>query len=514
MVIQRDTAHNLVAGVAALGDEIALSVDGERIGNTTIVGDSLRFSLALPSIPASPLSSPSMISIDDLTTNETIELQDVLFGDVFLCSGQSNMQFCVNQSLGGVDIAKESGDYGDGLRMLYVNMTYSEDETDTLGPVTGWSRSSPEFVAGPDFTLFSSVCYNSALATYKSLNESVAIGAITSVWGGTPVAAWSSPRALAKCPNAKDLHDVGLPQTNQSWLWNGMIAPLLQTAQFKSVLWYQGEYEGEDDAAEQMACQFPAMIEDWRLEASRGGDNDDMVLPFLFAQLGPGDPNTPSKDSGYCGVRQSQSSVVSLLPATGMATAFDLGDPLTPWPNHSRRKAELAERFSLLIRSVVYGDESVVSTGPLVATIVPSSSNEEEEEATTIITTTPTVADAATMSTFVVTYDRGGLALLQTPTFGGDAVTTNYTVCSVDAAALQFEATQDAGVTWVAASAVEVVGDDEVHVHLPTAAAALDGDNTVGVFTQMRYAWWDAPLCAVYGPELLPSTPWVADIVQ
>ena len=122
-----------------------------------------------------------------------------------------------------------------------------------------------------------------------------------------------------------------------------MIHPL-KNFSFNSIIWYQGEYEGEDNLYQQYKCQFPAMVNDWRKNVF-----EDLHLPFVFVGLAPGNP-------GYTLLRNAQKSILG-MKNTGYVDAFDLGDLHTPWANHPRRKNDVGKRLALVIHDLLLSEK-------------------------------------------------------------------------------------------------------------------------------------------------------------
>jgi len=185
------------------------------------------------------------------------------------------------------------------------------------------------------------VCYFFGRETYKALGGKVPIGLVASNWGGTPVEAWSSPDALAKCDDvsAPALFDdlgAGLAgPSGRSVLYNGMIAPLLPM-RFAGEIWYQGESNAGDPP--NYACRFPAMIADYRAK---------FELPdfsFFYVELA-------AFNRDYSEIRRAQKHALA-LPNVGFGTAIDLGYPGAPI--HSPRKQEVGRRLSLSAQALRY----------------------------------------------------------------------------------------------------------------------------------------------------------------
>lgn len=294
-------------------------------------------------------------------------LTNIAFGDVFLCSGQSNMQFSTNDAFNASAEIADSINYPD-LRFYTIKLTEANSPQYDGSSAANyqWGVSGPSsFVppGGAHFSYFSATCYFFGRDLYKSLGGEVPIGLVASDWGGQRVECFSSPDALADetcggtvTPGVGEMagHDTPnrrrLPGNTQ--LWYGQIYPFLPM-RFKGATWYQGEANAGDP--DSYACRFPAMIADWRKKF----DLPDMS--FFFVQLA-------AFSSNYALIRQAQ-TVALKLPNTGMAVAIDIGDPTSPEGSiHPRRKQEVGRRLSLSALAVQYGKD-VVYQGPTMVSI-------------------------------------------------------------------------------------------------------------------------------------------------
>jgi len=326
-----------------------------------------------------------------VAAQNTITLHNVAVGEVWVCSGQSNMEMAVGSSArawGGVlnaDQEAAAGNYPLIRHFTVKKAVAGQPQKDVEGQ---WVVASPETV--PEF---SAVGYFFGRELHKALG--VPVGLIDSSWGGTPAEAWTSTPALEAVPELKPLLDDwsqkvaayprALEQFQQelnpweqaaekaegegkpappapkmppdprsnSWraagLFNGMIAPLTPYA-IAGAIWYQGESNA--DRANQYRKLFPTMIQDWR---HAWGEGD---FPFLFVQLAnfiQGGVKT-----AWAELREAQSMTLS-LPKTGMAVTIDIGDP---YNIHPKNKQEVGRRLALAGEALAYG-RKVVYSGPL-----------------------------------------------------------------------------------------------------------------------------------------------------
>lgn len=412
--------------------------------------------------------------------SETKRFSDVLVGEVWIASGQSNMQWTVAR---GKDGPREIADARHPrIRLFSVRRVTSSKPLEDVS-ATGWVVTTPETI--PEF---SAVGYFFARELQRARN--VPVGIIHSSWGGTPAEAWTSQRTLEQDPALQPLlwqfrrleaeypsGQYGFDQRQPLWaeavaarkakgdlplgtpgpprgalddphrpasLYNAMIAPLTSFA-IRGAIWYQGETNAVRSWDYQRL--FLAMIQDWR-QAWNLGD-----FPFLFVQLANFRPNPPTPGvSWWSHVREAQRLTLG-LPNTAMASAIDIGNPNDI---HPLDKQEVARRLSLAARSVAY-NESLTFAGPL--------------------------------------YD--GMSL------EGDRIRVRF---RHPGKGLVLDTSKGSGFT--------VAGPDGRFV---TAQVVIDGD-TVVVSTPdviapvaVRYAWEDDPVTSLRNREGLPASPFRTD---
>lgn len=392
MVLQREPFSSRIWGWASPGANVTASLDGGMAHASSVVNADGSWSIDFPPQPA---SDGHTLHITDGET--AIDLLDIAFGDVFLCSGQSNMVMSVPDSFNASEEIADSIHYPN-LRLATVQMVTADtpqDDVPSKSVKYTWARSGPDAVdITTSFDYFSATCYFFGRDLYKAHGGNVPIGLIASCWGGQRIETFSSSDALVdeSCGGTrpigmnKSLHandnglvgraaslralsspdgvsfrpvslsdsDVSLevqPQATQ--LWNAMIHPLLPM-RFIAAIWYQGEANAGEPGS--YSCRFPAMIADWR----RKFDLPD--LSFFYVEL------APLKDSAWSSIRAAQRAA-NQLPNVGFATTIDLGDPSSPSGGiHPRRKQEVGRRLSLVVRSVQYKERGgLVYTGPSLA---------------------------------------------------------------------------------------------------------------------------------------------------
>ncbi|MGQ0614620.1 MAG: sialate O-acetylesterase [Planctomycetaceae bacterium] len=337
MVLQRDTKLD-VWGWADAGETVTVELAGESA--TVVAGKDGRWSATL-----GPFAAAADLTLTVAGRNR-LEIANVAMGEVWICSGQSNMQWPVSASEG----AGEATGTDPRLRLFTVPVRAADaPATDVQGR---WSAVDETSVPG-----FSAVAYWFGRRLREDLG--VPVGLIQSCLGGTPAEAWTSREALASDPLLQPILASWAegaagrnPAHRPAGLFDGMIAPLAPYA-MRGVLWYQGESNAS--RAEQYRVLFPALIRDWRRTWGRGD------FPFLFVQLANfGARAAAPGESAWAELREAQRLALE-LPHTGMAVAIDIGDAKDI---HPRNKREVARRLHLVARDVAYGGEGMVCSGP------------------------------------------------------------------------------------------------------------------------------------------------------
>jgi len=404
MVLQQD-AKLPVWGTAQAGEKVTVSV-GSSIGNTVADADgNWMVKLAPLPVGAAPLTMT-------VAGKNTLKFEDVLVGDVWVCSGQSNMGFSMADAHNATTELPQAND--PQLRFYRVPSKVSLKPLTTVSGT--WVLCTPETTKG-----FSAVGYFFGRELRTHLNRP--IGLIGTYWGGTVAQAWTSLDALKKDPVLKhyvDAHDkimagytpqavaefqpalaayqaqrnkweteVNLPFKDKLRAWNeaamkakadnqplppkpgpiplapkavvapdgGQNAPAnlfnamiapLIPYAIKGAIWYQGEGNGGQPV--EYRSLFGDMITDWRQHWGQGD------FPFLFVQLAKFKAPNPN----WAELRNSQLKTLE-LPNTGMATAIDIGDLNDI---HPKDKIDVGQRLVLVARHVAYG-ENLVYSGPI-----------------------------------------------------------------------------------------------------------------------------------------------------
>lgn len=287
--------------------------------------------------------------------NDQITFHNVLIGEVWICSGQSNMEWSYHSAKKANQSVSIGNPERPKLRLFKVKHKVS---LIPLQDVEGqWMECTSSSMN--DFSLLG---YLFGANLQDRLN--CGIGVIQSDWGGTPAESWTPHATLDNNPELRSLisgnfpvpvgagenSDKHRPERAATVLYNGMIAPLMDFG-FRGVAWYQGE--SNVGRADQYRTLFPALIEGWRKDAKR-------TFPFLYVQLAsfePRPPDGPNQD--WAELREAQLTALN-LPKTGMASAVDLSNPSEI---HWLRREELARRLTWIAMNQSYGQKTPV-TGP------------------------------------------------------------------------------------------------------------------------------------------------------
>jgi sialate O-acetylesterase len=390
------TLHPLIGDHAVFQRDVAFPVIGKADPDSEVVvkwqGKDFKAKAGadgkwLVWLDPSPANEKGQILRVTSGTN-SIEVSDILIGEVWLASGQSNMEWKLKQ-IGAQSLEAEKAE-DPLLRLVGISHSPAHDPSDSVK--TTWNLTTKGSALN-----FSAVAYFFGRELRKDLK--VPVGLIQSAVGGTPAEAWTpldflkSDAAFAKAVNDRDEYPNWYPKLVAKYerdelaynlavkeaektggkppkkpraphapdknpnlasvLWNGMIHPLVPYP-IRGVIWYQGESNAyRADVYEKL---LTGMIGFWR-KAWEQGD-----FPFLIVQLTDFNYN----EDGATGVkwaqlRDAQSAVADHVPQTGLAVTLGLGDPENIHPN---RKMEVGERLALWAKKIAYGKD-VVCQGPV-----------------------------------------------------------------------------------------------------------------------------------------------------
>ncbi|NJN28568.1 MAG: sialate O-acetylesterase [Cyclobacteriaceae bacterium] len=274
--------------------------------------------------------------------NNTIVIDDVLIGEVWVCSGQSNMEWSARAGIesGTEEIFKASNP---AIRLFQVNQQSADSrQLDCAGQ---WARCTPETMID-----FSAVAYFFGQRLQEHLN--VPIGLINTSWGGTPAEAWTNPEVISENERlhlaAAKLKEVPWCPVKPGVVYNAMLAPLIPY-RMAGVIWYQGESNTAN--YETYAELFATMIANWRKEWDR-------EFPFYYVQIAP---FTYGRDYEGALIREAQLKSLS-IPNTGMVVVSDIGNVNDI---HPRNKIDVGRRLASWALNKTYGIDSIVYSGPL-----------------------------------------------------------------------------------------------------------------------------------------------------
>lgn len=328
MVLQRERPVP-VWGWSSPGDAIAVSFAGQT--HTATAGADALWMAALDPLPASDQSG--ILTAESKSSGTKLEVRNILIGDVWLCSGQSNMEWPVG--LATNSDAEIAAAEHPRIRLCSVAKVMAESPQAEVA--ADWKVCSPASVA-----VFSAVGYFFGRELQHATG--VPIGLIHASWGGTRIEAWTSRPALES--------DAECDENGMAGLYNGMIAPLAPAA-LQGAIWYQGESNVEN--ADRYRRLFPLMIGDWRRTFCHE------TLPFFFVQLANFmAPQKNPTQSGWAELRDAQTATLD-VPHTGMAVAIDIGEADDIHPTN---KQEVGRRLALSALAQVYG-LPLAGSGPL-----------------------------------------------------------------------------------------------------------------------------------------------------
>lgn len=282
-----------------------------------------------------------------------ITLDNVLFGEVWLCSGQSNMQQPIKgyngqPTFGGQMATAKSNN--PNLRLFTVDRVGSKTPLNDVEEYIAWQQASPESVLE-----FSAVAYFFGQQLQEILD--VPVGMIHTSWGGSSVQAWISNEVISSYQEV-DLSNVDITiRTNHipTALFNGMINPLIPYT-IKGALWYQGESNRNEP--EVYSELFPAMVKDWRTRWDIG------EFPFYYVQIAPymyGNNEVFETVDNSAFIREAQLHCLDLIPNSGIAITMDIGDD---YCIHPPKKKEVADRLLFNALNQTYGYRTIDYAGP------------------------------------------------------------------------------------------------------------------------------------------------------
>lgn len=467
MVLQRDLA-NPIWGWADPGADVTVTIAGQT--HQAKAGEDGKWKAVLQPLPGSHHALRMTIA----SKSESIVLSNIVVGEVWICSGQSNMQWSVNQS-DDPDLEVASANYPN-IRFISVPQTGTQEkQVDFKGQ---WDICTPETVGD-----FSGVGYFFGRQLHKTLG--VPIGLIDNAWGGSSAEAWVSRETLEaderfsayieQWKKIEETYDhekamadwkvkadeakaAGKPaprapidqlrgQHRPGNLWAGVLHPTIGYG-IRGVIWYQGESNA--GRAYQYDDLFSLMITEWR-QAWGIGD-----FPFYWVQLADFKAEKPEPgESDWAELREAQSNTLA-LPNTGQAVIYDLGEGRDI---HPRDKQNVAKRLARIALARDYGQE--------VEYLNPSYKAMEAKDGKVVLS--------------FENVGKGGLYAFDTEEIAGFAL-----------------AGEDKVWHWATG---KVVAADKVEISSPAVADPV----------AVRYAWSDNPVANLRGRNGLPVDPFRTD---
>ena len=407
--------------------------------------------------------------------NNTVEIKNVLVGEVWLASGQSNMQMGVLGVQNAEQEIKNANNYPN-IRLCTIYSAKADTPQDDFSGL--WQQCSSDSIKN-----FSATCYFFGKELYEKLN--VPIGLINSSWGGTPAEAWTPADVMKDDPDFKWAYErydrlmATMPEkikkwqeevekwkvdkaagkevshepwepagerTNPSVLYNAMIHPLIPF-RIAGVIWYQGESNA--DYAWHHEKLFMTLITSWRQSWGQGD------FPFYFVQLANYTPvKSEPGESDWAELRETQLKTLQTVPNTGMAVIIDIGEADDI---HPQNKQDVGKRLSLWALANTYGHD-IVYSGPTF-----KSMEIKDDKA-------------------ILRFDHVGLGL----TTKDNQPLKGFAIAGADKKFVWADA--------------EIVGNKVI----------IKSDK-VPVPVAVRYGWAHNPVCNLYNEQGLPATPFRTD---
>jgi sialate O-acetylesterase len=360
-----------IQGTANAGDRITVSIAHQK--QKVVTGMDGKWSVTL-----SPLKAGGPYTLVVSSGKQKLTYGNVLAGEVWLCSGQSNMEFYLNWSATAKrDVAKADND---NIRLFDMKARWRTDAVEWNASVldslnhlqyykdTEWTVCSPQTAGN-----FSAVAYYFGKMLQDSLQ--VPVGLICNAIGGSPTEAWIDRSSLeyhfpailrnwtkndfiqdwvrgrAALNVKKSTDKLQRHPYEPCYLYESGILPLQQFP-IKGIIWYQGESNAHNREAHEKL--FKLLVDSWRKNW------EDNELPFYYVQLSSIDrPSWPW-------FRDSQRRFLTQIPHTGMAVTSDKGDSLNVHPTH---KQEVGERLAVWALNKTYNYKNVVPSGPLFKSV-------------------------------------------------------------------------------------------------------------------------------------------------
>ena len=344
MVLQRDMAVP-VWGWAEAGEEVTVSFAGQT--KKTKTGDDGKWTVSLD-----PLKANENGSALTITGKNKITLENVLVGEVWICSGQSNMEWAIRQSMNPKEEAAAAN---------YPQIRLFNVPGHTVSPLPKDEGAGQWQVCDPNSANnFSAVGYFFGRRLHKDLK--VPVGLIGSNWGGTRIEPWTTLAGFESVPELSKIadqvknykQDTRVGGGQPSAIYNSMVHPLTPFA-MRGGIWYQGESNGNEGITYYQKKH--ALVNGWR----KAFQNKD--LAFYWVQLAnfQKESDKPEGGEGWARLREAQTQALD-IPGTGMAVITDIG---AANDIHPKNKQDVGWRLAQWALHQTYGQKDLVPSGPL-----------------------------------------------------------------------------------------------------------------------------------------------------
>jgi sialate O-acetylesterase len=342
MVLQRNTSIK-IWGWAKSGEKISIKTSWITNEIKLTTPENGKWEVLLKTTLSKDVQT---IQFNSLESN--IKLENILFGEVWVCSGQSNMRMPLRGFTGQPTFEGNSAianSRNNNIRLFSITENGNPTPLDTVVNYKKWNVASPENTKD-----FSAVGYFYAQKLQEILD--VPVGIVMTSWGGTRIQPWISKDAVTPF---LDINKVKKDTTEKykripSAIFNAMINPITSYT-IKGVIWYQGETNRDEPKLYQQL--LPEMVKDWRKQWNIG------EFPFYYVQIAP-NKYIDKANSQY--LREAQLKALDIIPNSGMAVLSDIGSEQTIHPPH---KKEVAERLLFLALNKTYGFKEVDCIGPI-----------------------------------------------------------------------------------------------------------------------------------------------------
>lgn len=348
MVLQQN-ANARIFGTADPGSTVTVTPSWDSKTYTTTTDRTGEWSLAVRT-PAGSFT-PYTITISD---GDPLTVSNVLVGEVWLASGQSNMQMPLKGfpgccTLGGYDEIASASDEAGKVRFFTVPLTQSYTPLDTVA--ASWTVPSPE--TSPDY---SALAWHFAKRMTDVLN--VPVGIVSAAYGGAKVESWTPRDMLEKYPDVsldpKDIEPM-VHYHRPMLMYNAMFNPI-KNYTYNGIIWYQGcsNVATYKTYAERLA----AMVERWRNDIAIGD------IPFYAVEIAPYEYGDPSEKGKAPLLREAQWKAIEMIPNSGMISINDLVEPYERFNIHPANKEAVGKRLCDLALNKTYGKKQFPVRSP------------------------------------------------------------------------------------------------------------------------------------------------------